>query len=178
MKKALELDPLSLIINTAAGWVYMYSGQEEKAVKQVERILDMDPSFDFAHLISALVNERHKRYGEAVEGYLKGDTFAGLFSQQEIAAMREAYVSSGWTGHLRKRLQILQKKADEGYELNYEIASLHARLDDTDKAMDSLEKAYEARDKGLVGLLTDKEFDKLRLNPKFIELIKKMGFPQ
>ncbi len=178
IKKALELDPLSLIINTSAGFVYVYSGQEEKALKQVEKILDMDPTFDFAHLISALVGERRKRYGEAVERYLKGVTLAGFVSQQELTALRDVYSSSGWTGYLRKRLEILQQKANEGYELHYEIASLHARLDDTKKAIESLEKAYEKRDKGLTGLLIDDAFDELRTEPGFVEIVKKMRFPE
>jgi serine/threonine protein kinase/tetratricopeptide (TPR) repeat protein len=177
IQKALELDPLSLIINTSAGFVYVYSGQEEKALRQAEKILDMDPTFDFAHLISALVSERRGRYGEAVERYLKGVTLAGLFSQQELTALRDAYSSSGWPGYLRKRLEILQQKADKGYVLHYEIASLHARLDDTKKAIESLEKAYEKRDKSLTGLLSDDAFEKLRSDPRFIEIIKKMRFP-
>jgi tetratricopeptide (TPR) repeat protein len=177
IKKALEQDPLSLIINTSAGYVYLYSGQDEKALKQAEKILDIDPTFDFAHLISALVNERRGRYGEAVERYLKGVTI--FFSQEELTALRDAYSSSGWSGYLRKRLQILQKKADEGYELHhYDIASLHARLDDTRKAIESLEKAYEKREKGLTELLINDAFDKLRTEPGFVEIIKKMRFPQ
>ncbi|NIN00939.1 MAG: tetratricopeptide repeat protein, partial [candidate division Zixibacteria bacterium] len=178
IKKAMELDPLSLIINTSAGFVYVYSGQEEKALKQVEKILDMDPTFDFAHLISALVSERRKRYGEAVERYLKGVTLAGVFSQKELTALRDAYSSLSWTGYLGKRLEILQQKADEGYVLHYEIASLHARLDDTKKAIESLEKAYEKREKGLTSLLIDDAFDKLRSEPRFNEIIKKMRFPE
>jgi serine/threonine-protein kinase len=178
IKKALELDPLSLIINTSAGFVYVYSGQEEKALKQAEKILDMDPTFDFANLISALVSERRGRYGEAVEEYLKGVTLAGFFSQKELTALRDAYSSSGWTGYLGKRLEILQQKVDEGYVLHYEIASLHARLDDTKKAIESLEKAYEKRDKGLAELLIDDAFDKLRSEPRFNEIIKKMRFPE
>ena len=178
IKKALELDPLSLIINTSAGYVYVYSGQEEKALKQAKKILDMDPTFDFAHLISALVSERRGRYGEAVEGYLKAVTLAGFLSQKELTALRDAYSSSGWTGYLGKQLEILQQKADEGYVLHYEMASLHARLDDTKKAIESLQKAYEKRDKGLIDLLNDDAFDKLRSDPRFIEIIKKMRFPE
>ena len=177
-KKALELDPLSLIINTSAGFVYVCSGKEEEALRQSEKILDMDPTFVFAHFISALVCERRKRYDEAVEGYLKVGTFAGFFGQEELTALREAYSSSGWTGYLRKWLEVLQQKADEGYLLHYEIASLHARLDNTKKAIESLQKAYEKRDKGLTGLLNDDAFDNLRSDPRFIEIIKKMRFPE
>jgi serine/threonine protein kinase/Tfp pilus assembly protein PilF len=179
IKKALELDPLSLIINTSAGYVYIYSGQEEKALKQAEKILDMDPTFGFIHHILADVNRLRGNYDEAVKERLKGEEFSGRISQQEIAALKKIYASSGWTGYLRKWLQILQHNAEEGQAVHYyEIASLQALLNDTDKAIENLEKAYQERDKGLASLLVEKDFDKLRSNPKFIELIKKMGFPQ
>jgi serine/threonine protein kinase/tetratricopeptide (TPR) repeat protein len=178
MKRALELDPLSLIINTAASWMYIYSGQEEKAVKQAEKILDMDPTFGFVHHILADVNRHRGNYEEAVRERLKGEEFSGRINQQEIATLREVYASSGWTGYLRKWLQILQHKAEEGQVEHYEIASLHARLGDTDEAIKSLAKAYQEREKGLVDLLMDEEFDKLRSNPEFVELVKKIGFPQ
>jgi tetratricopeptide (TPR) repeat protein len=179
IQKALELDPLSLIINTSAGYVYLYSGEDEKALKQAEKILDMDPTFGFVHHILADVNRLRGNYDEAVKERLKGEEFSGRISQQEIAALKKIYASSGWTGYLRKWLQILQHKAEEGQVVHYyEIASLQALLNDTNKAIENLEKAYEERDKGLASLLMEKDFDKLRSNPKFIELIKKMGFPQ
>ena len=178
IRKALELDPLSLIINTAAAAVYGHAGREDKAMEQAEKILDMDPSFGFAHYIYADVNERRGKYGQAVEERLKADTFAGILSQQEVAALREAYASSGWTGYLLRRLEMMQPKAEQGQVLYYAMASLCARLDDTEKAIEWLEKAYQERDFSLSDLLIDDEFDKLRSDPRFVQLMNKMGLPQ
>jgi tetratricopeptide (TPR) repeat protein len=178
IQRALELDPLSLIVNTAAGWLYMYAGQEEKAVKHAETTLDIDPSFGFAHLILAAVNERRGRHDEAVEGHLKADSFAGTLTQQEIASLRTAYASSGWTGYLRKRLEIKEPKAEEGKASPYDIAWLYARLGDSDKAVEWLTRAYDERNRGMAGILTDDAFDKLRSDPRFIEIMKKMRFPE
>jgi tetratricopeptide (TPR) repeat protein len=176
--KALELDPLSLIINTAAGYVYLHAGREDKAVEQAEKILDMDPTFGFAHMILGDVNKRRGKYEEAVEGILKGSSFAGFLSQQEVATLQEAYASSGWTGYLRRWLEIMQSKAEQGQVLFYDMASLCARLADTENAIGWLEKAYEEHDYSLSGLLMDDEFEKLRSDPRFVQLMKKMGFPQ
>jgi serine/threonine protein kinase/Tfp pilus assembly protein PilF len=178
INRALELDPLSLIINTAAGFVYIHSGQEEKAVRQAERILDMDPSFGFAHLIVASVKERHGEFDEAVEAYLKVENFAGLLSQQEIASLRGAFASSGWAGYLRKRLEMELPKVEDGKVRCYDIAWMYARLDETEKTIEWLERAYEERDKGLTGLLMDDAFKKLQPDPRFREIIKKMGLPK
>ncbi len=178
MQKALELDPLSLIINTAAGFLYISSGQEEKAIKQAEKIVDMDPTFGFAYLIVASVNERRQKYDETVEAHLKTDSFAGLLSQQEIASLREAYESSGWTGYLRKRLEMELPKVEDGKVRCYDIAWMYARLDETEKTIEWLERAYEERDKGLTGLLMDDAFKKLQPDPRFREIIKKMGLPK
>jgi Tfp pilus assembly protein PilF len=156
IQRALELDPLSLIINTNAGYVYIHAGQEEKALEHAEKILDIDPTFGFAHFIFFTINERKGRYDEAVEGWLKVDSFSGLFDQQELSALREAFASSGWTGYLRKRLEMVLPKAEQQRESYYEIASLYARLDESEKANNT--------------------FDKLRSDPRFVELTKKMGF--
>jgi serine/threonine protein kinase/tetratricopeptide (TPR) repeat protein len=178
IQKALELDPLSLIINTAAGFVYISSGQEEKAIRQAEKILDMDPTFGFAYLIVVSVNERRKKYGEAAKALLKLDAFLGFFSQREVAALQEAYASSGWTGYLRKRLEVAENKAEGGKVPCYHIASTYAQLDEADKAIEWLRRAFEDRDKELTSLQTDDTFKKLQPDPRFREIIKKIGFPE
>jgi len=176
--KALELDPLSLIINTAAGAVYAHTGREDKAVEQAGKILDLDPTFGFAHEILVDVNERRGKYDEAVEGQLKVYSFAGFLNQQEIAALREAYASSGWNGFLRAWLNIVHRKAEQGQVLYYGMASLYARLGDTEKAIECLEKAYQEHDFSLSGVLVDDDFEKLRSDPRFVQLLRKMGFRQ
>lgn len=178
IERALELDPLSPIINTSAGFMYMFAGQEEKAEEHAKKTLDIDPAFGFAHIVLAYLSERHQRYDEAVEGHLKGDSFAGTLSQKEIAELRAAYASSGWIGYLRKRLHMKQSKAEQGDVQCYDIAWLYARLDDAEKAIEWLRRAYQDRDPGLASLLTDDAFDKLRSDPRFIEIMRKMRFPE
>jgi serine/threonine protein kinase/tetratricopeptide (TPR) repeat protein len=176
--KALELDPLSLIINTSAGFVYFYSGREDKAVEQAEKILDMDPTFLGAHTILALVNKRRGKRKEGLEGILKASLFVGFLSQPEVAALLETYASSGWTDCLRRWVEIMQSKAEQGQVMYYYMASLYASLDDTEKAIECLERAYEEHDYNLDGLLVDDDFEKLRSDPRFIAIIKKMEFPE
>jgi serine/threonine protein kinase/Tfp pilus assembly protein PilF len=176
--KALELDPLSLIINTSAGFVYLHAGHEDKAVEQAEKILDMNPTFFGAYLILADVNERRRKYDEVVEEALKAYSFAGFLSQHEVKSLRDTYASSGRIGYLRRWLEIMESKIEQGQILHYGIASLYARLDETEKALEYLEKAYEEHDYSLSELPVDHVFEKLRSNPRFIQLIKKMGFPE
>jgi tetratricopeptide (TPR) repeat protein len=176
IQKAQELDPLSLIINTAAGYVYLDVGQHSKAAEQAEKVLDMDPTFGFAHYILAHLHERTGRYDQAVEGHLKADSFTGFLGKQEIADLREAYASSGWRGYLRKRLEIILPKAEQGQLLHYDLASLYARLDDTEKAIQCLEKAYQEHDYGLSALATDHDFKRLRSDPRVLEIMRKMRF--
>jgi serine/threonine protein kinase/Tfp pilus assembly protein PilF len=178
IEKALELDPLSLIVNTSAGYIYLQAGREDKAVKQAERILDMDSTFGFAYILLADVNRRKGKYKEEVEGMLKAGSFTGFLSQQEVAILQEAYASFGWTGYLRRWLEIMQSKTEHGQVLYYYMASMYARLGETERAIEYLEKAYEEHDYNLSSLLMDNDFNNLRSDPRFVELIKKMGFPQ
>jgi serine/threonine protein kinase/Tfp pilus assembly protein PilF len=173
--KALELDPFSLIINTSAGYVYLFAGLEDKAEEQAEKVLDMDPTFIGSYFILMDMNERKRKYDEAVEVGLKGFSLAGFISQQELTSLRETYESSGWIGYLRKWLEMNQSRAEQGQVLNYHIASLYARLDETEKAIDYLEKAYDEHDYNLDDLLVNDVFNKLRSDQRFSALLEKMG---
>ena len=72
----------------------------------------------------------------------------------------------------------MHRKAEQGQVLYYGMASLYARLDDTEKAIECLEKAYQEHDFSLSGVSVDDDFEKLRSDPRFVQLLRKMGLRQ
>jgi len=135
----------------------------------------MDPNFGFAHFPLAWIYEQKAMYGEAIEEYLKGEALFGRLSPEEVAALKEAYVASGWRGYWQKHLDILKKQSKQSYVQASDIVWDYIRLGEKNQAFEWLEKAYQERDPVLSSLKTEPVFNSLRSDPRFTELLKRMG---
>ncbi len=175
IKKAQELDPLSLIINVASASILTCARQYNQAIEQCQKVLDMDPNFSLTHLPLGWIYEQKEMYEEAIKEYLKAEAFFGRLSPEEVAALREAYAVSGWRGYWQKHLDILKQQSKQRHVAASDIAWDHVHLGEKDQAFKWLEKAYQERDPVLCSLKTDPIFDSLRSDPKFKALLKKMG---
>jgi len=102
--------------------------------------------------------------GAKLEGDKKYADFA--------AALNAGFRSGGWPGALRKAIEILLAQRKDG------IAQLYADLGDKDHAFEWLNTAYQEHDVFLSGIRTDFQFDSLRSDPRYTELVRKIGFPQ
>jgi len=96
------------------------------------------------------------------------------------AAQDAAYRSGGWPGALRKgiELSLARRKAKTGYVSPYQLATLYADLGDKEHAFEWLNTAYQEHDIFLMGLRTDFTLDSLRSDPRYAELVRKIGLPQ
>jgi len=86
--------------------------------------------------------------------------------------------SGGWKAALRKAIEARKAQRKTGYSSPYHIATLCADLGDKDEAFKWLNTAYQEHDPGLPGLKTDFLLDPLRSDPRFAELVHKVGLPQ
>ncbi len=112
---------------------------------------------------------------EAIEEYLKTETFLGVLSSDRIVALREAYAVSGWRGVCQKRIDILKERSKKSYVPASEIAFDYIRLGENDQAFEWLQRAYKERDPMLRFLNANPIYDKIRSDPRFTALLKKMG---
>jgi hypothetical protein len=90
----------------------------------------------------------------------------------------EGFRSAGWKGPLAKGIEARQAQRKTGYFSAYLIAALYADIGDKDQAFRWLNTAYQERDSNLVGLKTDFLLDPLRSDPRFAELVRKVGLSQ
>ena len=97
---------------------------------------------------------------------------------QIASALEEEFDSAGWKGAGRKAIEARQAQRKTGHSSPYRIAELYADLGDQDHAFAWLNTAYQERDYFLIGLKTDFLLDPIRSDPRFAELIQKVGFPQ
>ena len=186
VKKALELDPLSLIINTNLGYTYYYARQYDKALEQYRKTVEMDPNFGGGlHYKLAAVYEQLAKYEEAIPEHQKNFAIRLGSSAEAAAAMaaelRKAYLQSGPKGYWQKRLELaiqMRRRSPEPYQSAMDLAGLYSRFGDKDKAFEWLEKAYLDVDEDLTTLKVEPDFDPLRSDPRFQDLLRRIGLPQ
>jgi serine/threonine protein kinase/Tfp pilus assembly protein PilF len=172
MKRAQELDPMSLIINTMLGWQYYLSRQYDLAVDQLRKVLDLDQKFAPARRILEGV---YSQMGNQKEAVAEREKIVSLSGSPELAAsIEEVYSKSGYNGVLRSWLDGMMVISKYGYVSSYDIAQIYARMGEKDKTLTWLEKAYGEHDSGLVSLAVDPLFDNVRSDPRFRDLLKRL----
>jgi TolB-like protein/DNA-binding winged helix-turn-helix (wHTH) protein/Tfp pilus assembly protein PilF len=174
MKKAESLDPLSLIINADLAELLVIAHSYDESIRQSRKTIEMDPNFALAHNQLAQAYLQKQMYGEAVAELQKAVNLSGD-SPTCVANLARAYVVSGKRSEAIRLLNDLKKRSIHGYSNGSEIATIYASLGDTDQAMSWLEKAYEERFNP--GVLLRPGFDPLRSDPRFQNLLRRVGLP-
>ena len=105
--------------------------------------------------------------------------FSGDKSNLEFAsALDRGFRASGWKGAVSKAIEVLKAQRKSGYPSPYRIAQLYADIGDKEHAFEWLKVTYQESDDGLISLKTDFTLDSLRSDPRFDELVRKVGLPQ
>jgi len=175
MRKAENLDPLSLIINAdLAELLGLAHSYDDSIIRQSLKTIEMDPNFALAHNQLAQAYLQKHMYAEAVAELQKAVELS-RDSPTCIANLARAYVASGKREEAVKLLNTLKKRSTTGYSNASEIAMIYASLGDTDQAMNWLEKGFEERFNP--GVLLRPGFDPLRSDPRFQNLLRRIGLP-
>jgi len=171
MRKAQNLDPLSLIISADVAEILLVAHSYDQAIEQSRKTIDMDPNFAVAHyeLGQALV-QKHM-YKEAIAELQKAIELSGG-STTCTSNLAFAYAASGRRKEAVKILSDLKNRSKQNAS---EIALMYVGLDEKDQAMTWLEKAYEERFNP--SILLRPAFDPLRSDPRFQNLVRRIGLP-
>ena len=175
MRKAENLDLLSLIINADLAELLVLAHSYDESIRQSNKTIEMDPNFAMAHNQLAQGYLEKHIYNEAVTELQKAVRLSGG-SPTCIANLARAYAASGKRSEAIRLLSGLQKRSNPTYSYGSEIATIYASLGDRDQAMNWLEKAYEERFNP--GVLLRPGFDPLRSDPRFENLVHRIGLPR
>jgi TolB-like protein/DNA-binding winged helix-turn-helix (wHTH) protein/Flp pilus assembly protein TadD len=175
MKKAQNLDPLSLIINADLAELLLLAHSYDESIQQSRRTIEMDPNFGLAHNQLGQAYLQKQMYAPAIAELEKAVQLSGG-SPTSIANLARAYVASGKRSEAEKLLSDLKKRSSPNASLASEIAMIYASLGDRDQAMTWLEKGYEERFNP--GVLLRPGFDPLRSDPRFEDLVRRIGLPR
>jgi TolB-like protein/Tfp pilus assembly protein PilF len=172
MRRAQEVDPLSLIASAALGWVQYHSRDFDAAVQQCRRTIELNPNLEQAWLWGGWAHEAAGRYAEALE-MLQRAAVLSKRSATVLAALGRAHALSGDARSARRILEELNRDR-AGYLPAYEIAKLHLALGDRPQALAWLRRAYDQRSHSLVFLAVDPQLDPLRSDAGFRDLLAKV----
>ena len=176
VNKARELDPLSLLISRNTGRAYYFARRYDRAIQIWQETAEMDRSFPAVNNWLTWVYEAAGDYTQAIESHLKQEALEGM-NVASIQSLRQSYDSGGWKTYWQRDLELHQERLKEPLSDRYEVIQLYRRLDRADDAFKWLNKACDERSIWLIWLKVDPAIDGLRSDPRFAELMERVGLP-
>ena len=174
---ARQRDPLSLPINSDIGFHHYYNGRYDEAVKQLKFVLEMNRNFPPAHLWLGRTFQELGKFDDALAEFRQVEETLREWPVS-IAARGFVSAAAGRTDEACKILAELERLASRRFVTSYGIALVYVGLDQNDAALASLNRAFDERSHWLVWLRLDPRWNKLRPDPRFVELVSRMRFPQ
>jgi serine/threonine protein kinase/Tfp pilus assembly protein PilF len=176
IKHAQELDPLSLIINVAAGWMLYYARLYDQAIEQLRKTLELEPNYPVTHWILGLVYRKTGQYQMAIaEGERAVDSSGG--NPLMRAALAQTHATSGSKDEALQMLSDLTERAKQQYVSPYFFAGIHAGLGENDRALEYLQTAHKEKSHWLIYLHIDPSMDTLHDDPRFRDVLGSIGLP-
>jgi len=176
IRRALELDPTSLVINAWYGRILGVDGQLDQAVEQLRKTVELDPNFNLAHYRLGQAYAEKQMYNEAI------DEFNKLLNLPDgrrsgLMGLAHAYALAGRREEAQKRLNELLELSKREFVSPGQIGIIYVALGEKDKAFEYLDEANKVYDLNLMRIKVERRFDPLRSDPRFNDLVKRIGLP-
>ena len=176
IKRALELEPMSLPINAWYGRILSWTGQLDQAIDELRRTEELDPDFLLTRYRLGTAYAEKGRYDEAIAEFNEvlrrsNDNPAGT------TGLGLVYAMSGKREQALKTIDQLRELSKKRYVSPSQVAMIYTALGDKDKAFEYLEEGNKAHDLLIIRLKVDPRLEKLRSDPRFDDLVKRVGIP-
>lgn len=173
IRRAQELDPLSLITAANLGQLLYFARRYDEAIEQLRKVLDMDANFVQARYVLGAVYEQQGRYEEAIAERRRAAELSGGAAMR-LASLGKAYAQAGKRAEALKILKQLKEQSKRDYISPSSIAVIYLGLGDKDQAFAWWQRACAEQFLPFF-LKVDPNFDPLRSDPRFQELLRCMG---
>jgi TolB-like protein/Flp pilus assembly protein TadD len=177
IRRAQEQDPLSIATQVTAGWVFYFARQYDQAVDQCKRALELDQNsaggvdcLGSSYLAKEMYDQAIAATNRAVE--LSGN------DPSRLVGLGRAYALAGRKSEASKVLAELRQQSSRTYLPPNIVAMVYAALGQREEAFSWLDKAFSERDRYMPWLKADCAFDSLRGDPRFAQLLRRVGFPE
>jgi serine/threonine-protein kinase len=173
MKRAHELDVLSLPISTSLGNALYYARRYDEAIAAFRKALDLDPDFAEGRRSLADAYLEKKLFPQAISEYRKAMTLSKGTSAP-VAHLGHAYAVAGQRAKAERVLDALERRARKKYVSSYDVATIHFALGGEAKGFEWLDRAADERSYFLIEILHDPKVDEFRSRPRFKSLLRRM----
>jgi DNA-binding winged helix-turn-helix (wHTH) protein/TolB-like protein/Tfp pilus assembly protein PilF len=174
MKRALELEPTSLVMNSFMGAALFFAARYDEAIEQCRRTIEMDPNFAVAHWYLGLAYEQKELFDDAIAEFQKATTLSGGSPLMQ-ASLGHAFAKANRKHEATKILDELKELSKQRYVSSYEVAAIYVALGDNEQAFQLLERAYNEHSFHLVYLKAWPQFSVVRADPRFQDLVQRLG---
>ena len=181
VKMAYELDPFSTAVNMNVGLRYFEAGRVDEAEAKFRKTIELSPDYPMAHWFLGDIYFEKGMYDEALEMFERGNVLLKVESperaKQKTQELRAALKADGEKGYWRKMVEYEMEWYKKGHNTPFYIAAAYAELGERDAAFEWLEKSYAQRDNDMTYLKTNSRFRNLRSDPRFSDLLRRVGLP-
>jgi serine/threonine protein kinase/tetratricopeptide (TPR) repeat protein len=174
---AQKLDPLSPIINNLVAFTLMTAGKYGSAVQQWNRTLELEPTFPESHFLLSKAYWTKGLYPEAISEAQKAASYSG-HTPRYVAGIGYALAAAGKRAEAHDIIDELARSSKSGNVSPSYIAGIYSTLGERDQAFEWLGKAYQVRDDQLTRIMIDPVFGSIRTDPRYADLLRRMGLPR
>jgi tetratricopeptide (TPR) repeat protein len=172
-RRAVELDPMSLIANVELSAIYGYARQNDQAIAQLRKVIDMDPNWYLPHMVLCQTYSYKGQFGEAIAECEKA---RGLNDDPAVLSyLARAYTLSGKRDEALRRVAQMHELAKQRYVPAYGFGVVYAALGDKEQALQWLERSLQDGSWEITFIKVDPALDTLRSEPRFNDLVKRVG---
>ncbi len=175
-QQAYLVDPISKEVNMNLAWQYYQAGMLPESEECLNHLLEIEPGFWGAYWDLGHIYMSRGKYDEAINAFQKAYEAGGGFFLP-LKGLGYAYAKCGKVKEAKNVIKKLDELKKTGYVSPFIFATIYLGLDDLDKMFEYLEKAYQDRSRLLTWLKVAKEFKQLHGDPRFQDLVKRVGIP-
>ena len=171
---AMDLDPLSLIVNWNAAGTLFYARRYEDAIAQCKRASELEPSSHLGPGALAHVYEQTGNY-QGVMDILDKLPAAMTGGKGVVSKLKHAYATAGPTGYWRAMLELESGPGGSKLKDQIRLAVVYTKLGEREKALAALEHAFAVHAGDMVFINIEPCFDPLHAEPRFQSLVRRVG---
>lgn len=174
MKKALELEPLSLVNNAELGWSYYLANQNDAAIEQLRKTIAIDPNFAYSYFVLGLAHAATGNQTGAITAFRDGQKLSPDWVELE-AALAYTHALAGNRDEARASLAKVLDAAAERYVNPVPIAAVYSALGDKDLAIEWLERGYREKSSWMKWIAIEPQLERIRTEPRFQDIIRRVN---